>query len=134
MASNDLNQCNFIGRLGQDPESKYLASGTCVANMSLAVGWVGKEGKSGTEWIRLTAYDKLAENCASFLHKGSKIFATGRFHTRSWDDNGAKRYATDIVLDRVQFLDPKPDGQSSQGQSQSTGSAPADDFGADIPF
>lgn len=145
--ANDLNQCNFIGRLGKDPENRYLPSGDAVCNFSIAVGWKGKD-KEGVEWINISCFGKLAEIAGEYLHKGKQVFVSGRFSTRKYQDKeGNDRYATQINADRIQLLGSKPEGasepaqQSAGGNSQPAGStskAPArggfDDLDDDIPF
>ena len=118
--ANDLNQCNFIGRLGEDPQIRYMPTGEAVANMTIACGWKSKE-KEGTEWVRLVAYQKLAEICGEYLRKGSKVFVSGKFKTRKWQDQqGIERYTTEIVVNEMQMLDGKQAGsaQSSNDQGQ----------------
>jgi len=91
----------------------------------------------------LTAFGKLAEICGQYLKKGSRIFAQGRFKTDEYEKDGVKRYSTKIMLDNMQMLDSKPDGQ--QRQQSNDGYAPApqrqapqkasfDDLGEEIPF
>lgn len=102
--ANDLNQCNFIGRLGRDPEMRYAPNGEAICNFSIACGWKTRE-KEGTEWVPVTTFGKLAEVCAQYLKKGSQVFISGRFTTRSWDDKeGKKRYTTEIRADSMQML------------------------------
>ena len=67
--SNDLNLCQFIGRAGRDPETRYMANGDAVTNFSLGVGWKGKD-KEGVEWVRCTAFGKLAEIVGKYVTKG----------------------------------------------------------------
>lgn len=111
--ANDLNQCNFIGNLGDDPTVRYMPEGGAVANFNIACGWKTKE-KSGTEWIRIVVYGRLAEICGEYLRKGSKIFVSGRFKTRKWTDkDNIERYTTEIVCSEMQMLDGRPDGQSN---------------------
>ena len=81
--ANDLNQCQFIGRLGRDPEIKYMPNGDPVANLSLACDWKGKD-KEGTEWVRIVAFGKLAEIMGKYLRKGSQVFIQGSLRTRKW--------------------------------------------------
>ena len=108
--SNDVNQCNFIGRLGKDPETRYASNGDAICNFSIACGWKSKE-KEGTEWVPVTAFGKLAEICGQYLKKGSQVFISGRFTTRSWDDkDGNKRYMTEIRADQMQMLGGKSSG------------------------
>lgn len=101
---NDLNQCQFIGRLGKEPEVKYLQSGDAVANFSIACGWKSKD-KEGTEWINVTAFGKLGEVCGQYLHKGSQVFVQGKMKTDKYTDkNGVEKYSTKIQADKIQFL------------------------------
>jgi single-strand DNA-binding protein len=141
--ANDLNQCNFIGRLGRDPEVRYLPSGKAVANFSIAVGWKTKD-KEGAEWVSITAFDKLGEICGQYLKKGAQVFISGRFKTEKYTDkDGHERYSTKIVADQMQMLGGKPDDAHNQDDD---GGAPAqrkpmskqapnfDDMGDEIPF
>ena len=111
----DLNQCNFIGRLGADPEIRYMPNGDPVANFSIAVGekWTDKqtgEAKENTEWVRIVAFRKLAEIIAEYLQKGSQVFISGKLKTRKWtDNNGIERYTTEIIADQMQMLGSKQD-------------------------
>ena len=106
--ANDLNLCQFIGRLGADPEVRYMADGSAVANFRIACGWKGKD-KEGTEWINMTAFGKLAEICGEYLHKGSQVYTAGKQRTRKWQDrDGTDRYTTEIVLEKMQMLGGKP--------------------------
>lgn len=144
--SNDLNQCQFIGRLGNDPETKFLPAGGAVTNISIACGWKSKD-KEGTEWVRVVAFGKLAEIMGEYLRKGSQVYISGSMRTRSWEKDGQKHYSTEIVADKMQMLGGKSDGQpaqqraaqpAQQGYSQPQGSggapAPTSDFDDDIPF
>lgn len=102
--ANDLNRCEFIGRLGKDPEIRYSASGDAIANFSIAVGWKTKE-KDGAEWVRITAFGKLAGICGDYLRKGSQVYIAGRMSTRKWQNkDGVDQYTTEIVADQMQML------------------------------
>ena len=109
-----LNQCNFIGNLGKDPEMRFMTNGKAVTNFSIAVTekWTSNgEKKERTEWVRVTAYDKLAEVCAKYLTKGKPVFISGKMQTRSWEDkDGNTRYTTEIVANNMVML-----GMTSQG-------------------
>lgn len=107
--ANDLNQCNFIGRLGADPEERFLPNGDAVCNFRIAVGWKTKD-KEGAEWVSIVTFDKLAEICAQYLVKGSQVFVSGRFKTEEYEKDGSKRYAVKIVADRMQMLGGKSNG------------------------
>lgn len=123
--ANDLNQCNFIGRLGADPESRYLSSGDAVCNFRIAVGWKGKD-KEGAEWVPCTAYGKLAEICGEYLRKGSQVFVSGRFITRKWQDkDGNDRYTSEINLDRMQMLGSKAGSDTAPSREPASKPAPA---------
>ena len=121
-----LNRAELIGRLGQDPEIRYTASGTVVVNMSVATNHSTKRDdkwEEQTEWHRIVAWEKMAENCGEYLSKGSQVFIAGRLQTRSWEDkDGVKRWATEIVAQDVIFLDSK-----GQGQRQDRPPAPPDE-------
>lgn len=120
----------LIGNLGRDPEVRKTASGMSVCNLSVATSSRRKkddEWVEETEWHRVAVFNKTADNCARFLKKGSRVHVNGRLRTSSYEKDGEKRYSTEIVADRVNFLDPK--GTSgSQSNYRSNG---ADE---DIPF
>jgi len=102
--ANDLNQCNFIGRAGKDPEIRYSASGTAVTSFSLAVGYKYKDVED-TEWVNVVAFGKLAELVGQYVNKGKQLFVSGRMQTDKWQDkDGNDRYTTKIIANTVQFL------------------------------
>ena len=135
-----LNKVTLIGHLGQDPDLKYGQSGNPVCNLSLATdeGYTDKDGNKvdRTEWHRIVAYQRLAETCGQYLHKGSLVYVEGKLQTRKWQDqNGQDRYTTEVVAQRVQFLDRKGDGQG-QAKQPPAGRQPAkqeDDLGPAFP-
>ena len=108
--SNDLNQCQFIGRLGADPEVRYTTQGKAVASFSIAVGspWTDKtsgDKQESTEWVNITAFDKLGEICGEYLRKGSQVFISGRMKTEKYTDkNGVEKYSTKIIAENMQML------------------------------
>lgn len=107
--SASVNIVIVVGRLGQDPELKQTGTGKSVCNMSIATDeYAGKGQEKRTEWHKVTVWAEQAEACAKYLKKGSLVFVQGRNQTRSYEKNGEKRYATEVVADRVQFLDSKP--------------------------
>ncbi len=104
-----LNRVTLIGRLGADPELKYTPGGDPVCNFSLATSEQWKDKKSGekkeaTTWHRIVVWRELGENCAKYLAKGREACVEGKIQTRSYDKDGQKHWATDIVADRVIFL------------------------------
>ena len=144
--SKDLNNCQFIGRLGKDPEIRYTADGKAVANFSIACSDDYKK-KSGekveqTNWINIVAWDRLAEICGEYLKKGSQVYLAGKQVTRKWEDKeGNTRYTTEIVANEMQMLGSRPDSgarndnQAPQRPSSPSASGPAmDNFDDDIPW
>lgn len=103
---NDLNQCQFIGRLGKDVELRYTPQNDAVANISLACGWKSKD-KEGTEWVNVTAFGKLAEISGQYLTKGSQVFVQGKMKTEKYTKDGIDRYSTKIIADKIQMLGKK---------------------------
>lgn len=128
-----LNKMQLIGRLGRDPEVKYSSSGSAVCNVSIAVSssWKDKttgEKKEETEWMRVVAYNRLAEIMGEYLKKGKEVYIEGRLKTRKWQDKdtGADRYATEIVADQMQMLGGRDDGgQQAPNQAHQRTAAPA---------
>jgi single-strand DNA-binding protein len=112
-----MNKVILMGNLGADPELRTTTNGTSVATLRLATNerFTDKSGKSQqrTSWHRVVVWAKSAENCAKFLHKGSRVSVEGRLDNRSWDDKaGQKHWVTEIVANVVTFLDTK--AQSSE--------------------
>ncbi len=108
-----LNQCNFIGRLGSDPESRFTTSGTQVVNLSLACSEKYK-GEETTEWVKVISFGKLAEIMEKYLTKGSMVFVSGKMQTRKWQDqDGKDRYSTEIIARDMKMLG---GGERSGGQ------------------
>ncbi len=104
-----LNKVFLIGNLGADPEVRYTASSSAVANFRIATTevWNDREGnrQERTEWHRIVVWGKQAEHCGSYLRKGRSVHVEGRIQTREWEDReGQRRYTTEIVADRVTFL------------------------------
>lgn len=136
--SNDLNQCNFIGRLGKDPEVRYAPSGDAIASFSLAVGsqWKDKSGEKQelTEWVNVSAFGKLGEICGKYLTKGSQVFVSGRMKTEKWTDKeGKDRYTTKIIADRMQMLGGRSE-EKTLAKPAARSSSGFDDIESDIPF
>ena len=136
--SQSLNQCQFIGNLGADPETRETPNGMTVATLSLACSWKGKDGKEGTEWIRIVAFGKLAEIMREYLHKGDKAYVSGRMTTRKWQDQqGNDKYTTEIVADQMIMLGGKGGDrpQSSQPAPDSRQPQPGGGIQDDeVPF
>ncbi len=121
-----LNKVQIIGRLGADPELKYSQTGTAMCSLSVATdeSYQDREGNKvqRTEWHRISVFQRSAENCATYLTKGSLVYVEGSLQTRKWQDqNGQDRYTTEIKAQRVQFLDRKGEGAPAGGGYQSQG-------------
>lgn len=129
--SNDLNQCNIIGRLVEQPELRQGGQ-TAMCNFTLANGWKTKE-KDGVEYIRCVSYGRTAEVIAEYCVKGQQLFISGRQTTRKYDDKqGVTRYSTEIVVDRMQMLAKPVGGQSDPKPPKE--SKDLGDMQDDIPF
>jgi single-strand DNA-binding protein len=104
-----VNKVILIGNLGADPELRYTATGTAVANFRLATKdfWTGKDGnkEERTEWHRIVAWGRLGEICGEYLAKGKQVYVEGKLQTRSWEDrDGNKRYTTEVLAQVMQML------------------------------
>ena len=104
-----INKVILIGNLGADPELKYTAGGTAVCKFRIATSETFKDRDGNqqerTEWHRITAWGKLAEICGQYLSKGRQVYVEGSLRTNMWEDQqGNKRYSTEIVVRDVQFL------------------------------
>lgn len=145
-----VNKVIIVGNLGNDPDTKYMPSGSAVTNLSVATNesWKDKqtgEQKDRTEWHRVAMFGRLAEIAAEYLRKGSQVYIEGKLRTRKWQDQqGNDKYTTEIIADEMQMLGGRsgggapamgggsggpPPGPPSQGGGGSPG-----DFDDDIPF
>lgn len=152
--ANDLNQCQFIGRLGKDPEVSYMPSGRAVCKISIAVGksWKAKDTgqkQERTTWVPIVAFDKLAEIMGEYLRKGAQVFVSGEFTVRKWQDqSGNDRYTTEVIASSMQMLSRNESGNNNAASYEddaayqermarnppASNSAPMADFEDDIPF
>jgi single-strand DNA-binding protein len=151
-----VNKVILIGNLGRDPETRYMPDGGAVTNISIATTetWKDKAGEKQekTEWHRVAFFGKLAEIAGEYLKKGSQVYVEGRLQTRKWQDkDGADKYTTEIVADRMQMLGsragmgggagaereaPDRDGAAKPAGKPAAKAAGGkfDDFEDDIPF
>lgn len=121
-----LNRAQLIGNLTRDPEVRQTTGGKSVVNFSIATNsrWTDSSGQTQekTEFHNIVVWGKLAEICAQYLKKGSKIFIEGRIQTREWQgEDGVKRYRTEIVAENMLMLDRKGEGPSSMGMDRDMG-------------
>jgi single-strand DNA-binding protein len=138
-----LNKVMVIGNLGADPEMRYTADGTALTSFRVAASrnYSGPDGerKEETEWFSVVAWRKLAEQCSQFLQKGRRVYVEGRLRTRSWDTpEGQRRYRTEVVAERVLFLD-RPGGgmpgpEEGAGAGMGTPDPVMDMEPEDVPF
>ena len=153
-----VNKVLVLGRLGKDPEVRYLQDGKAVANFSVATSeeWKDKatgEKKERVEWHRIVVFGRLAEICGEYLKKGSQAYFEGKNQTRSWEKDGVTHYTTEIIVQNMQMLDrasdTQPSGPRSDDQGGGNGGRPHEpynrdservpgpgylDDGGDIPF
>lgn len=126
-----MNKVFLIGRLTRDPELRYTGSNIAVATFSLAVNrnFSNQNGEREADFINIVVWRKQAENVKNYLTQGSQVAIDGRIQTRSYDDQqGQKRYVTEVVADNVEFLGSK--NSSNNSNTNSTQSEPTPyDFG-----
>lgn len=111
-----MNRADLIGRVTKDVELKRTPNGIPVVTFDLAVDRPkNNEGKKETDFLRIVAWQKLAENCAKYLKKGRQVGVEGRIQTRSYDTNeGNKKYVVEIVANSVEFLGSKDKEDDSE--------------------
>lgn len=134
-----VNKVIIVGTLGNDPEVKYSASGSSIANLSVATSeqWKDKqtgEKKEQTEWHRVVIFGKLAEVAGEYLRKGSQVYIEGQLRTRKWtDSNGVDKYTTEIVIPQMggvmQMLGGRRDDSDQQQPRQKSGQQPQGGWG-----
>jgi single-strand DNA-binding protein len=143
-----VNKVIIVGNLGQDPETRYMPSGSAVTNFTVATNesWKDKqtgEQKDRTEWHRIAMFGRLAEIAAEYLRKGSQVYIEGKLRTRKWQDrDGKDRYTTEIIADEMQMLGGRGGGGSAPMSSDTASASvpagapppPDGDFDDDIPF
>jgi len=139
-----VNKVILIGNLGADPEIRYTPSGVAVANFTMATTekFKGKDGQmqDQTEWHRIVAWNRLAEICGEYLHKGSKIYVEGKIQTRKWkDQNGNDKYTTEIIAREMKMLSARGgnEQESYGGYQDSSFPEPPQGMmvtGEDVPF
>lgn len=132
----DINSVTLVGRLTADPELRQTGSGTSVCSMRLAFN-TNRKNRSG-EWedqsnfVSVTVWGNHGETCAKHLSKGKRVALKGRLQYREWEtDSGATRSVIEVVADRVQFIEPRPDNDSRPAQASASAPPVSDD---DIPF
>ena len=145
-----VNKVILVGRLGRDPETRYMPNGDAITNFSLATDeqWRDRNGErqTRTEWHNVSLYGKLGEIASQYLRKGSQVFIEGKIQSRKYTDkDGIERMAYNIIGNEMKMLGNRNDGSDSGNnnaapptsnappQHEST-TAPIDDIDDDIPF
>ena len=118
-----INKVILVGNVGQDPETKAMPNGSMVTNISIATSesWTDKntgQKQERTEWHRVVFFNRLAEIVSQYTRKGSKLYVEGSLRTRQWEQDGIKKYMTEIIGSEMQMLDSK--GESQQQPQQNT--------------
>ena len=144
-----LNKVHLIGRLGRDPEVRYMPNGEAVCNFSIATSETWNDRQTGqrqerTEWHAITLYRRMAEVAGQYLKKGSLVYIEGRIQSRKYTDkNGVERTAYEIIGNEMKMLGGGNDsGQQAQAetptpprrQAPAAPAQPVDDIDDDVPF
>jgi len=134
-----VNKVILIGNVGKDPDVRYLDNHVCVANLTLATTERGYTAQNGTqvpdrtEWHNLVFWRGLAETVEKYVHKGDKLYVEGNIRNRSYDDqNGVKRYVTEIFVDSMEMLTRPQQKSDAPQQTQSASQPESGESG--IPF
>lgn len=133
-----INKVELLGRVGNDPEMRYTASGIAVTQLRLATDRGRKNGEDATDWHTIVVWDKLGEAVAQYVEKGQRLYVAGRLVQSSWEgDDGQRRYRTEVHAQEVVFLDSARNGINGNhayaGNSNGI-NASADTQDDDLPF
>ena len=143
MARSGINKVILVGNLGKDPDMRYTAGGDAVANLSIATSESWNDNQTGekkekTEWHRVVFFRRIAEVCGEYLKKGSSVYIEGSLRTRDWeDDQGNKRYTTEIIGREMQMLGGRRSEDNMDQSPQINNPSPQPDEGLiddEIPF
>ena len=143
MARSGINKVILVGNLGKDPDMRYTAGGDAVANLSIATSESWNDNQTGekkekTEWHRVVFFRRIAEVCGEYLKKGSSVYIEGSLRTRDWeDDQGNKRYTTEIIGREMQMLGGRRSEDNMDQSPQMNSSSPQPEEGLiddEIPF
>ncbi|MGI9531297.1 single-stranded DNA-binding protein [Lutimonas sp.] len=142
--ANSLNKVMLIGHLGDEVKMHYFEGGNCIGRFPIATNESFSNRQTGekvttTEWHTIVVRNKLAELCEKYLSKGDRIFVEGKIKTRQWEQEGVKRYTTEIHALEMTFLTTKKDlnspAPSGQGATENRpAGSPATETPDDLPF
>lgn len=131
-----VNKWHGIGNLGKDPDSRFMADGKAVCNISVAISEKYKdkngEQKEVTEWVNVVFFGKLAEIASSYLTKGSQVYVEGKLKTEKYEKDGQTRYVTKIIGEKMQMLS-KSEGRPKKAPERAQSDF-SDEMDAEIPF
>lgn len=117
-----MNKTFLIGRLTKAPELRYTESNKAIANFTVAIDrqYTNSQGEKETDFINIVTFQKQAENVKKYVTKGSQVAIDGRIQTRNYEDKDGKRvYVTEVIADRMQFLDTKKEEKSPVNEVES---------------
>ena len=119
-----MNKVILVGNLTRDPELSTIPNGTSVCKFSIAVNrrFANADGKRDADFFNIVAWRALGENCGKFLKKGSKVGVAGQIQTRTYEQDGNKKYFTEIIADEVEFLNRVGESDGSAANPGSSGS------------
>ena len=131
-----MNKVYLIGNLTRDPELSSTNSGVSVCRMSIAVGrrFTNADGTRETDFFNVTAWRGLADLCGKYLTKGSKVAVCGSIQNRSYEQDGVKKYVTDIIADDIEFLSNKNNGDSTKVEGEPVSDLQPVDDDDSLPF
>jgi len=144
--ANSLNKVMLIGHLGDEVKMHYFEGGNCIGRFPVATNETYTNKQTGerittTEWHNVVVRNKLAELCEKFLSKGDRVYVEGRIKTRQWEQEGAKRYTTEIQAQEMTFLTTKKELNPTSGYDSQAPSSPKpvdqavkEDETDDLPF
>jgi single-strand DNA-binding protein len=140
-----VNKVILIGNLGKDPEIRTTPQGTSLARFSVATTTTWKDNSGAkqerTEWHDVVAWERLAQICGEYLHKGKMVYVEGSLQTRSWEDqNGQKRYKTEVKASNVVMLSPRDPSRAAAAVPAAAGPREVSEvaetpaYDDDVPF
>ena len=130
-----LNRVDLIGNLGEDPESREFPDGTLTCTFSIATSEEWKDKKTGEkkerkEWHRCVTWRNVASIAAQYLHKGKKVWVSGRLQTREYQHEGTTKYSTEVVVNDLILLE----GRAASQEQRPPVAAPPSSDADDLPF
>jgi single-strand DNA-binding protein len=127
-----VNKAILVGNLTRDPEHRTTPNNLSVTTFTVAVQRRFSQGEQKADFLPIVTWRGLADNCAKYLQKGSKVGVVGQIQTRQYDDkNGVRRYVTEIIADEVEFLTSRSASENREETQKKTSQSSADDLFGD---